>query len=413
MKNFDVVLVGSGPAGGHCARLLAKAGRKVLLVERYENFSINSFSSAGTPLETLKKFQLPEDVVGSYWQKIIILTTNIKEVWESPSLQGAVLDFSKIREFLADEVRANGGEVWMGCRYTKHYKMEERDTTKVFLKFKSKEEEIAVVTQVLVDATGPFRAVMYGKGSEQPDFLSGTGIEYLIEVSDEDYDKHSNALTFFLGHKWMPKGYSWIFPMEKNRLKVGAGLLNTKHETLKKIQPIKYYIDLVIKEYIKPKGYKIIDVHGSTLKYSKGLKDIYYQDNLIAIGDAVSTVNFLGGEGIRHAMDSAEIAFKYIQKYLNNEVRDFQEYQKEMHKVFYTKWNLSEKLGMKKYLQDSDELVDRAIAYLKYLKIEDLIDILFYYKFEKISKAFRAAFLKKSLSFFKRLSKFSFFNKLA
>ena len=403
MKSFDVVVVGAGPAGGHCARLLARAGQKVLLIERSQNFSRNSFSSAGTPLETLKKFELPDEVVGSLWQKIIIVTTNLKETWESDQTLGAVLDFSKLREFLANEVRSKGGEVWMGCRYIKYFQKDEQ--TLVTLKPKAGEEEITVCTKVLVDATGPSRAVIYEKGSNKPAFLSGTGIEYLIEVEADDYNSHSNALTFFLGHKWMPKGYSWIFPMERNLLKVGAGWLNSEHQIIKRTEPLKYYIELIINEYIKPRGYKVIDVHGSTLQYSRDLKDIYYKDNVIAIGDAVSTVNFLGGEGIRHAMQSAEIACNYIHKYLKNQVVDFKDYDRDMHKEFYTKWKLSETLGMKKYLQDSDELIDKAVIYLRSMNIQDLVDILFYYKFGKLYKGFKGRILKKIRSFFNNIMK--------
>jgi flavin-dependent dehydrogenase len=403
MKSFDVVVVGAGPAGGHCARLLAKAGRKVLLVERYENFSVNSFSSAGTPIETLSKFDLPNEVIGSYWQGIKIVTTNLNETWDSPKLLGAVLDFTKLREFLANEVKANGGEVWLGYFYLR--KVEEAGQTILFFKSK-KEGEIKVAAKVVVDATGPCRAVIYNKGEAQPLFLSGTGIEYLLEVEPEDYEKHCDRLTFFLGHKWMPKGYSWIFPMEKNKLKVGAGLLNSQHQVIQKAQPIKSYIELIIKDYIKPNNYKIVDVHGGTLKYSKGLQDTYYKNNIIAIGDAVSTVNFLGGEGIRHGMYSAEVAVKYIEKYLNNDYSDFKNYQKEMYKMFYKKWTISEKLGLKKYLLDNDSVVDRSITYLKFLNIDEIMDLLFNYKFAKFSKIFvirlaikSLAFLRKSFSF--------------
>jgi flavin-dependent dehydrogenase len=382
MKNFDVVVVGAGPAGGHCSRLLAKAGHKVLLVERLENLSKNSFSSAGTPLETLKNFDLPDEVVGSLWRKVIIVATNNSATWESPTPLGAVLDFSKFREFLAKEVRANGGEVWTGCRYIKYSQNDGK--TLVTLKPKPGVEAVTVSTKVLVDATGPSRAVMYEKGSDKPPFLTGTGIEYLIEVPAEDYNTHADALTFFLGHKWIPRGYSWIFPMERNQLKVGAGIINSEHELVKRTEPIKNYIELIIKDYMKIKDYKIIDIHGSTLKYSKGLKDIYYKDNLIAIGDAVSTVNFLGGEGIRHAMYSAEVACKHIKNYLNNDLSSFRGYQREVRRNFYVRWKLSEILGRKKYLQQSDRLIDKSIGYSKFLTVEDLIDILFYYKFEKV-----------------------------
>jgi len=382
--NFDVVVVGAGPAGCHCARVLAKSGYSVLLAEQHEDFYQNDFSSAGTPIETLKQFGLPEEIVGSFWHKLVVVTTNITRTWESQKTLGAVLSFAKLREFLAQEVTSFGGKVGMGYRYANY--TQKYGKTQVEFKQRGVEQPITVSTKVLVDATGPLRAVMYNKESEKPEFLQGTGIEYLIEVSEEVYNKYANSLIFFLGHKWIPRGYSWIFPMEKNRLKVGAGYLKVEHQLVKRTESIRYYIELLIKDYIKTQDYKIIDIHGSTLKYSSGLNDLYYKDNIIAIGDAVSTVNFLGGEGIRHAMYSAEIACKHIESYLINPATDFSKYQKEMHQHFAPKWNISEKMGIQRYLIDSDEKIDRGIAYLSGLSAQDMVDVLFHYKFDRLSK---------------------------
>ena len=402
MKNFDVVVVGAGPAGCHCAKLLAKSGYSVLLAEQHEDFYQNDFSSAGTPIETLEQFDLPEDIVGSFWHKLVIVTTNITQTWEAPKTLGAVLSFAKLRGFLAHEVESLGGEVGMGYRYIKYAQKD----GKSIIKFKRRgvDEPITVSTKVLVDATGPLRAVMYAKENEKPAFLQGTGIEYLIEVAEEDYNKYSNSLIFFLGHKWIPRGYSWIFPMEKNRLKVGAGYLKLEHQLVKRTEPLRYYIELIIKNYIKTNEYKIIDVHGSTLKYSSGLNDVYYKDNIIAIGDAVSTVNFLGGEGIRHAMYSAEIAFKHIENYLINPTTDFSAYQKDMQKHFAPKWNISEKMGIQRYLIDSDAKIDKGIAYLSRLSAQDMVDVLFFYKFEKLSKGLGEYLKRKIGLFFKEIT---------
>lgn len=382
--NFDVVIIGAGPGGGHCARLLAKAGQKVLLVERYDRFAVNSFSSAGTPLETLQQFDLPESVVGSYWREIAIVSTHRSECWRAPQPLGAVLDFARLKQFLAAEVVQAGGEVWMGHLYLKH--VQQGQNTLVWLK--SKQGEITVSTKVLVDATGPGRAVIYDKGEPLPDFLTGTGIEYLIQVSQADYQRLSDRLTFFLGHRWMPRGYSWIFPMEPGYLKVGAGALNVQHSLVEKVEPLKHYIQLLIDEYIQPETYQVVEVHGSTLKYSRGLNDIYHRSNVIAIGDAVSTVNFLGGEGIRHAMVSAEMAARAIQRYLKGQAAAFETYEREMHRHFDRKWFLSEKLGLKKYLIDSDDRVDKLVDYFKVLSVDDLMDVLFQYRFNRLSKIF-------------------------
>jgi flavin-dependent dehydrogenase len=191
--------------------------------------------------------------------------------------------------------------------------------------------------------------------------------------------------------------------MEKNRLKVGAGYLKMEHRIVKSTEPLRYYVELIIKEYIKTKEYKIVDIHGSTLKYSSGLNDIYYKNNIIAIGDAVSTVNFLGGEGIRHAMLSAEIACKYLENYLNEPSSDFGEYQKEMHKHFATQWNISEKMGIRRYLIDSDEKIDKGVAYLKSFTAQDIMDILFHYKFERLSKGIGNYLKRKIVSAFQKI----------
>jgi digeranylgeranylglycerophospholipid reductase len=390
--SFDVVVVGAGPAGGHCARCLAKAGRNVLLVEQHEDFYKNDFSSAATPLETLNKFALPPEVVGSFWKKIVIVTTNFKNSWEGKKSLGAVLDFAKLRNFLAEEVKKFNSHTWLGCRYLKHY----QENGETWVEFQKKGEgKVKIKTQVIVDATGSARAVMYANKQDKPKFLKPAGIEYLIEVPKTTYLKYNDALVFFLGQKWMPKGYSWIFPMENNRLKVGAASYRLEHRILKKTEAIRYYIELLIKDYLQISEYQIIDIHGSTIHYCSGLKDIYYRHNAIAIGDAVSTVNMLGGEGIRHAMAGAEIACSYIEKYLCGDLKSLRTYEKEMKQRFSHLWNLSEKIGMKRYLVDSDRNIDKGVRYLSYLKTEDMMDILFYYKFGKLTKGLRWYFPQK------------------
>ncbi len=385
MERFDVVVIGAGPAGGQCARQLTQAGQRVLLIEQHETFDQNDFSSAATPLETLETFNLPETVIGSYWQNLVIITTNIQQKWPSPKPLGAVFDFAKLREFLATEVQSQGGEVWMGYRYLRYY--QNHQNTIVELKQRSTGEMIQVETQVLVDATGPARAVMYSKKEPQPNYLTATAIEYLIELSATDYQKYSQDLIFFLGHRWMPRGYSWIFPMGNNRLKVGSAQLNRSHQWVNQNQNLRSYVELLLTDYLTDIPYKIINHHGGMLKYCSGLKDVYYQDNIIAIGDAVSMVNMLGGEGIRHGMQNANIAAGYIQDYLAGKITDFAGYRQDIRQTYTKTWNGSEKMGLSKYLKYSDESIDKGVYYLKDLSLDDMMAILFHYDFKRLYKA--------------------------
>ncbi|WP_013324125.1 NAD(P)/FAD-dependent oxidoreductase [Gloeothece verrucosa] len=384
MQYFDVVIVGAGPAGGHCARLLAKLGYSVLLVEQHESFQQNIFSSAATPLETLELFNLPPSVVASFWHKLEIVTTKVHRHWEANNTLGAVFDFAKLRAFLAKDAEINGAKVWLGHRYVKA----QQESEKLLISLKPKRgEEITVSSQVLVDATGFARAVMYPDKRQKPKFLKGTGIEYLIEVEQDIYQKYAHSLVFFMGYQWSPKGYSWIFPMQENQFKVGSAWIDAPHKFIAEVKPLKFYIGQIIKDYLKIEDYKLLDVHGSILEYSIGLNDIYYREpNIIAIGDAVSTVNFLGGEGIRHALKGTEIAVPYIENYLNSKCSNFRQYQEEIKSYFAPKWNLSEQISRRVYLEYSDQKIDQGVAYLKYLSLSDLMDILFYYKFEKFTR---------------------------
>ena len=102
-KKIDVIIIGAGPAGGQCARDLAAAGKDVLLVEKALSFSANNFSTAGAPTEILNTFALPEEVVATRWNDIMFRSTTIEKRWSSPEPQGVVIDFEKLRTFLAQD----------------------------------------------------------------------------------------------------------------------------------------------------------------------------------------------------------------------------------------------------------------------------------------------------------------------
>ena len=347
MKFYDIIVVGGGPAGGQTARNLSKLGYKVLLTERYESFEDNNFSSAGMTLEPLDEFDLPESVVGAYWKNLVIQCTKDAYRWESNENKGVVLDFGRLRQFLADECKANGGDVLMGHRYVKKEIVKDgvivhfaTSTEKELQKFKAK---------LVVDATGPVRKVMYDNKDDQPFMVLGSGIEYLIKVDQDTYDKYKDDLIFFLGHKWALKGYSWIFPMENRILKVGAGKVHIEakdqdktNKTTKKLTEMgvdmlavgagRSCTEMVIRDYLKTDDYELLDVHGGTLRYSPSIQDTFYKDHVVAVGDAISTVNPLGGEGIRYAMQSADLACEHIDNYLITGENTFDKYRKTWRK---------------------------------------------------------------------------------
>lgn len=81
MENYDVVIIGAGPAGGQCARELSRCHFKVLLIDKAKDFAENNYSSGAAPIELLSAFDLPESIIGSYWNILRIQSTQSKAVW--------------------------------------------------------------------------------------------------------------------------------------------------------------------------------------------------------------------------------------------------------------------------------------------------------------------------------------------
>lgn len=379
---YDVIVIGAGPAGGQCARNIAKQGISVLLVERFNSFYDNNYSSAGMSMQGFQEFDLPKSVIGSYWKKLSIQSSNEFARWESEDNKGVVLDFAKLKQFLSEDCKKEGGDVLMGYTYTS--KKIEKDG-KISAQFYSKKEdkEFNATAKLLVDATGPARKVMYNNKEEQPKMEEGVGVEYMIKVSDIVYNKYKEDLFFFLGQKWCGNGYSWIFPMEKNILKVGTGVLLPRKEN--DTSSLKEITEGIIANYMEAKDYEVIDIHGGKVRGSKNINDIFYKENVVAIGDAISGINPLGGEGIRYALRSANDVTPHIENFVVNGKNSFSTYRKKWRKRHLFIWRVCFFLADMIYNRFSDKMIDNKIKkYKNLVTIDQMIDKLFEFKFDKL-----------------------------
>jgi flavin-dependent dehydrogenase len=162
-------------------------------------------------------------------------------------------------------------------------------------------------------------------------------------------------------------------------------------------------IDKIIDEYLCSKSYKILDKHGNVARYSLGLKDTFYKDKIVAIGDAVSTINPLGGEGIQYAMENGKFAADYIDRFLRNKKVNFKEYQKKWRKKYYLKWSICEEATKRMYTKYDDEKIESRVDYYhKNTDVNGLIDVLFNFKLNRVIPTLMKSFFYKLLPKFVR-----------
>lgn len=390
MEKYDAVIIGAGPAGGQCARELSQHGFKVLLVDKAKSFCENNYSSGGAPIDIMSEFGLPDSIVGTYWNKLRIHSTNFKAIWSASSPFGPVIDFEKLRTFLAEEVSRFGSEFRLGWQYQGH-QISSR-TVEVQLKDLASSTIFPVQSSIVVDATGSDRKVLAQQTYNKGRAIAATGIEYHIKVDADIYQQFSQALNFFLGHHWMPQGYAWIFPMAPPFLKVGViRYFQNKHY-------VNY--DPSYKPYLEHLldicgTHQIQDKHGKTIYYTERQKDLRIQGPIIAVGDSISSINPLGWEGIRHAMVSARLASQTVQRYLKNEIPDLNSYERALKDYFGWKWLISEKLMSHLFKTKNDWLIDQAVHSFGLMNNREIMEVIFHYQFRHTLKSYFRYFLSR------------------
>lgn len=141
--------------------------------------------------------------------------------------------------------------------------------------------------------------------------------------------------------------------------------------------------------------HRIIDKHGKTIYYCPK-RDLRFQGPLIAIGDAISSVNPLGWEGIRHAMAGGRIGADAISQYLDRKVSDFRGYSREMNGYFGMRWRFSEWMMRHLFQLKNDTLMDETVRSFTRMNLEQLMQVIFEYRFRHASKAFLSYLLRRA-----------------
>jgi len=314
----------------------------------------------------------------------LIICKDEKNIWSAEKPLGVVFDFLKLRAFLAAQTQKLGGVSRLGLIYKTHEVVGGRTVVHFKNQFTREPEEYT--GSVLVDATGSDRNVLMQDRYDKSQSIAATGIEFLVKVQPSDHARYAHTLTSFIGLKWMPQGYAWIFPMENNELKMGV-IRYFQHDTfVPHDQSYQHYIEHLIDQSLEHKNFEILDKHGKTLQYTKSRNDVHYIDNVIAIGDAVSMVNPMAAEGIRHALVSGHYAAESIVEYLNGNKKAFPNYVKRLKKYCGLKWSLSEYVMNKIYRENNTRHFLMMSQVLRKFSFEEMMGLLFHYKTSKFMK---------------------------
>ncbi|MBI2598410.1 MAG: NAD(P)/FAD-dependent oxidoreductase [Candidatus Diapherotrites archaeon] len=294
-KNYDVAIIGAGPAGGMAALSSARNGLNTLLLE--EHATIGEPVHCGECISdlALKKFDLkvPKKTISLEVKGVRVVFPD----HTAPTLKedGYVLEKHLWEQWLAEEAVKQGAELKLNSRVT--------DIKRNAGKWEVGSGENVFQCKVLIDASGVQSIASLKLGLNQKRFESVIGIQYeMLEVKNEGW------LDFYLWPKLAPAGYLWLIP--KNNSRANVGLVTSQKNKAKA------FLDEFIKEPDFA-GKKIVKTFGGLIPASGPLEKTF-DAGLMLVGDAAGFTSpmFEGGShlGLKSGELAANIAAKAVQK---------------------------------------------------------------------------------------------------
>jgi geranylgeranyl reductase family protein len=283
---YDAAVIGAGPAGATVAFLLSRAGLKVLLLEKKK---LPRFKACGGGISLKFLGSLPFDA--------------------SPAITGRV---SRIKYFykMADPVEVElGAELAMvnrpkfdlliveaaarlGAKVVDESEVRELEILENGVRLSTEKDNYEA--RYLIGADGVFSQVAARTGLRR-------GAKFDLALEIELPERKHPLSTLYMGFGQVREGYAWSFPKTDN-YSIGIGGKNSPR------------LAVELKKWLAFLGYPAdgkMDLHGHSLPLPKAGEKLQRQ-NVLLVGDAAGLVNPLTGEGIRYAIQSAQIAAQTI-----------------------------------------------------------------------------------------------------
>ena len=366
---FDVLVVGGGPAGSSAAYMASKSGCSVALIEK-ENVIAETVRTSGvTWISDIKKFEIPDECFNPI-RKFSFSSPKNSVTISDQIAKAAVLDVRKTYRFLASRAKNEGTQIFLKTNVIGVLTDSQRNP--VGLKAKNEGKEIEFFGKVIIDASGFSSIVAKQLGFVKQWKKFGAGAEFEVKVEKLESDRW----WLMVGQECSPAGYAWIFPTSKNTARVGVGVGKPDSS----LDPTVRLNELIEKKYgpIKDLG-KIekIEFHYGLIP-NDGLSRKTVHDNLILVGDSAGQANPLVLEGIRYAIRFGEVAGKVASDAIkNNDTSEkfLQKYEDEWKKTIESNINSAGKV-QNRWIGLSDDEWDKELTIINELTADEFLDFI-------------------------------------
>jgi len=367
--DFDIVIVGAGPAGSSAAHEAARSGSSVALLEKESVVAETVRTSGVTWVKDAKSFGIPEDCYNPIKNYSFCSPSNTVTISDDVA-KAAVLDVRKTYRHLAKQAQENGAKLFVNTNVTDVITDEQKRPIGVIAK--SDDKEIKFNAKVIIDCSG-FQSVvgkMLGLITQWERF--GAGAEYEVRAENVD-DK---TWWLMVGQKYSPAGYAWIFPVGGDIVRIGVGVGKPESD----VDPTERLNELMENKEgpIKDLGtITKIEFHYGLIP-NDGLSRNTVYDNFILVGDSAGQANPLVLEGIRYAIRFGRVAGRVASDAVKNDDTSenaLRPYETEWKKAIESKINSASKV-QNRWIGLSDEQWDKELDVISELSADEFLDFI-------------------------------------
>lgn len=367
--NFDVVVVGGGPAGSSAAHMAAKNGCTVALIEKEKEIAQTVRTSGVTWISDIKKFGIPEECYNPIKKFSFCSPKNSVKI-SGEIAKAAVLDVRKTYRFLANRAKTSGSELFTSTNVTEVLKDTSGKCVGVIAKSDGK--QIQFNSKVVIDASGFVSVIAKELGYVTQWKKFGAGAEFEVKTEKLEHDNW----WLMVGQEYSPAGYAWIFPTSKDTARIGVGIGKPDSD----VDPTVRLNELLEKKLgpIKDLGNieKIEFHYGLIPNDGVSRKTVY--DNLILVGDSAGQANPLVLEGIRYAIRFGEVAGQVAADAIKNgdtTEMSLSPYEKEWKRAIESKINSAGKV-QNRWVGLTDDEWDKELSIIEELTADEFLDFI-------------------------------------
>ncbi|GAB4288059.1 MAG: digeranylgeranylglycerophospholipid reductase [Ignavibacteriaceae bacterium] len=295
-KEYDIIVVGAGPAGSVAARFAAEQGVSVLLMEKDRDVGYPVRCGEAISKAGVEEFITPDEKwIAAKISRFSFNAPDGTEVILGFGEAGYVLE-RRIFDYELARTAADAGAEIVTRTYVNDLLFQDGKVAGV--KFEHMGEQKQIKAKVVIAADGVESRI--GRWAGLKTHIDFRDMESAVQITAANIPVDQHTLYFYFGQEYAPNGYFWIFPKGHNKANIGLGVSGIIG---KKKSALSFLNDFMNKHY--PDAPILTSVAGG-VPCSITLKKIS-APGIILVGDAARQVNPLSGGGIASGMIGGSI----------------------------------------------------------------------------------------------------------